>query len=167
MSDGLWCWWCCHTFDSPEKHYPYKYDEKRRHFTTYGRFCSWACVKSYSIDQGGSREGERQMYMALMRKHEYGRSVSCFPAPKRQALKVFGGSLSIEEFRAFGGVKEGPAVIMPNETHMLHRVGAPVAVVINDIEGIDPAGLKLKRDKPLARTKSKLESALGITRKLK
>ena len=46
-----YCWWCCHPFPGPSLHYPYKYDERTKHFTTTGHFCSWECMKSYALDQ--------------------------------------------------------------------------------------------------------------------
>jgi hypothetical protein len=160
----VWCWWCCHPFEGPEKHYPYKYDERTRKFSTAGHFCSWSCVKAWAIDHGGARAGERQMYLALMRKHEFGRYVPCFAAPKRQVLKVFGGTLSIEEFRACFA-KEPPVVQLPFEMHILVQGCTSPVVSAGDVVSDDT--LKLRRDKPLARAKSKLESALGIVRKIK
>jgi hypothetical protein len=159
----VWCWWCCHSFTGVEKHYPYKYDEKTKHFSTAGHFCSWPCVKAWAIDQAGARAGERQMYIALMRKHELGKYVPCFAAPKRQALQVFGGTMSIEEFRKCG--KDAPSVHLPYEMHTMHTVGKLNAIQATTSDEI--SDLKLQRDKPLARAKSKLESALGITRKVK
>jgi hypothetical protein len=101
-----------------------------------------------------------------------------FAAPKRIALKVFGGSLTIEEFRACFGTTP-PSVEFPNQVQLQQKVGAVSgAPVISDsnskskLKAIDDSSglsesLKLKRDKPLERSKSKLESALGITRKAK
>jgi hypothetical protein len=159
----VWCWWCCHPFEGPEKHYPHKYDDRRRRFSTTGHFCSWSCVKAWAIDRGGARAGECQMYIALMRKHEYGRYVPCFAAPKRQALQVFGGTLTIEEFRA-GFQKEPVSVLLPYEAYILPSVNQGAGVVTTPADVSFGCDLKLRREKPLARTKSKLESALGITR---
>jgi hypothetical protein len=162
----VWCWWCCHPFEGVEKHYPFKYDEKRRKFTTAGHFCSWSCVKAWAIDEGGPRAGERQMYLALMRKHEYGKYVPCFAAPKRQMLAVFGGTLTIEEFRE-KSAKEPPSLTLPFEMHILPIMSTTAMTTAAMVRADEDDDLKLRREKPLARAKSKLESALGIVRKVK
>jgi hypothetical protein len=113
-----------------------------------------------------------------MRKHTFGKYVPLFPAPKREALAVFGGKLTIEEFRAYGGTKEPPAVFFPDDRQLVQTVGVPsrdeVHQLTNNIRGkmnaIEKATsqtdtLKLKRTKPLSRETSKLENVLGITRK--
>jgi hypothetical protein len=47
-----------------------------------------------------ARWGERQMFIGLMRKHaNNNKHVATGMAPKRPALAMFGGTLSIDEFR--------------------------------------------------------------------
>lgn len=159
----MWCWHCCHPFPGPALHCPYRYDDRRRHFDTTGNFCSWECMKTYIIDKGSARSGEEQMILALMKKHVFGKSTPTHPAPKRTALKVFGGTLTIEEFRAGSS---NVSVYMPYETHRM-----PVVVSNNSVPTRKPSDppstndtLVLKRTKPLARAKSSLESSLGIIR---
>ena len=154
----MWCWWCCHPFEGPELHIPYKYDDLRKRFDTMGCFCSWPCMKAYNIDRAGPRYGEYQQFITLMRKHMYGKIEPCRVAPKRQCLKVFGGTLDIEEFRK---CKDPPLVHMPNEIHRNCTVTETKIVAPNH----EAAGLKLKRAKPLQRAESALEKSLGIKRK--
>jgi len=175
----LICWWCVHSLPQhPCIHLPVRYDDKRRIFTTRGNFCSWQCAKAYAIDMNTARAGEMQMIMALMRKQTFGKYVPLFPAPKREALAVFGGTLSIEEFRAYGGTKEPPPVSFPDDRQLVQTVGFPskdeVHQITNSVRGKMNAieqstsqtdTLKLKRTKPLSREKSKLENVLGITRR--
>jgi hypothetical protein len=149
-------------------HFPLRYDEKRKKFTTVGNFCSWECSKAYGIDMKSARWGEMQMYLALMRKQALGKYTPVFSAPKREALKVFGGTMTIEEFRSYQG-KQPPPVEFPNQIQLNQVVNgvklAPTAPTNEQPVGDDE--LVLKRSKPLLRAKSKLESALGITRKAK
>lgn len=167
MSSGLICWWCVHALpDGPVIHYPTRYDDKRKRFTTIGNFCSWECSKAYGIDMKSARWGEMQMYLALMRKQALGKYTPLFSAPKREALKVFGGTLTIEEFRAFQG-KQPPSVELPNQIQLTHIIGGAKIAPIPSAEPVNDDELVLKRSKPLLRAKSKLESALGITRKVK
>ena len=182
---GLICWWCVHALpQKPCIHLPIRYDDKRKIFSTIGNFCSWACAKAYALDMGTSRSGEIQMFLATMRMQSMGKFTPLWPAPKRQALKCFGGTMDIDEFRSFGGKVEPPQLFYPFERMYIAAVSngqaeAPVtsgqisasggarrmAAIENATAETDT--LKLKRTKPLARTTSKLESALGIKRKVK
>ena len=91
--------------------------------------------------------------------------------------------MSIEEFRAYGGLVEPPQLYFPVEKQ-LHPVfndskselvvkcpvtasGAQNSGRLKAIENSSGQQdtLKLRRSKPLARAASKLESTLGITRK--
>jgi hypothetical protein len=144
-------------------HLPYKYDDRRDLFTTTGEFCSWECMKAFALDMNTSRSGEIQSFIAVMRRKTFGKYMVLKAAPKRQALKIFGGPLSIEEFR--GCSQQEAPVYVPYEKYICPTTES---VTVNSV--IEPSSnepLKLKRDKPLKRTASKLESALGITRKAK
>jgi MYM-type Zinc finger with FCS sequence motif len=156
----LCCWWCCHPWEGPEVHAPFKYDPLRKQFTTKGHFCSFECAKSWIIDKNSVRYGEMLMIMALYRKHVYGKSCPCPPAPKRETLNIFGGPLTIEEFRKCAN--KAPWVHEPGDIHILHEIdtrSGPAAPAV----GTD--GLSLVRTKPLKRAESKLEAALKLKKK--
>lgn len=157
----VWCWWCSHPFEGPELHMPYKYDELRKRFQTLGYFCSWPCMKAYNIDRAGPRYGEYQQFITLMRKHVYGKIEPCRVAPKRQCLKVFGGTMDIDDFRAG---KDPPMINMPNEMHMVCTSSQIAAPTVQSSIPIAHEALKLKRQKPLKREESILERSLGIKR---
>jgi hypothetical protein len=159
-----WCWWCCHPFEGTAFHAPYKYDEKRKRFQTTGHFCSWECTKTYILNEGGPRSGERQMLLSLMRQHSAGKYMPIKAAPKRTALAVFGGTLTIEEFRSG---TSNVQVFMPYETHMMPTIVTSNAVPARKPGDENSCDLVLKRPKPLARAKSTLETSLGITRRAK
>jgi len=118
-----------------------------------------------------------------MRKKALGKYTPLWPAPKRWALKCFGGTMSIEEFRSYGGLVEPPIVHFPNEKLYLPIVGGttqentPVPGTrmtktdkqhMHAIEtaNAETSTLKLKRQKPLQRSESKLENMLGIKKKV-
>jgi len=181
---GLVCWWCVHALPQhPCIHLPIKYDDKLNRFTTIGNFCSWQCAKAYALDTISAKSGEVQSFLAMMRLRAFGKYVPLWPAPKRQFLKCFGGTMSIEEFRSFGGLVEPPQLYFPvekqlhpvfNDSRSELIVKGPVAasgaqntsrlMAIENSSGQQET-LRLKRSKPLARAASKLESTLGITRK--
>ena len=184
--EGLICWWCVHALPQrPCIHLPVRYDDKRDLFTTIGNFCSWQCAKAYALDMNTARSGEMQSILALMRKKAFGRHLSLWPAPKRQHLKCFGGTMTIEEFRSYGGQTEPPQIHFPIEkqiqpifssttsetvahgTTVVSQTGDSTKLRAIENSSGQQDTLKLKRSKPLARTASKLESTLGIIRKSK
>lgn len=181
MGNDLICWWCVHSLDQyPCYHLPIKYDDLRKRYTTKGNFCSWECMKAYALSMNTAKVPEICSWIALMRRQTYGKIMPLFAAPSRYALKCFGGSMTIEEFKACFGATP-PPLSWPDQVQIHQSIGAShmnAAVTISNsnsnsklkaIEESQTTGdtLKLKRNKPLQRTASKLESALGITRKAK
>ena len=183
-SNVLICWWCVHALPiDPPIHLPVKYDSKLDRFSSIGNFCSWQCAKAYALDMGTSRSGEIQSFLAMMRRRSIGRHESLWPAPKRQALKCFGGNMTIEEFRGYGGLVEPPRIHYPFEKlyfatsgggdgAVSTKTGVPSNKVQNSgkLKAIENSStetdtLRLKRNKPLSRATSKLENALGLKRK--
>jgi MYM-type Zinc finger with FCS sequence motif len=182
---SLICWWCVHAFPlDPPIHLPIKYDSKLDRFSTIGNFCSWACAKAYALDMKTARSGEVQSFLAMMKRRAVGKYINTWPAPKREALKCFGGTMTIEEFRKFGGEVEPPRIHYPFEK-LYFATTAPSGEVATHSTGVSSAPntfgrlkaietasaetdtLKLKRNKPLVRSTSKLENVLGLKRKEK
>jgi len=136
-----------------------------------------------------ARAGEIQSFLSLMRMQTFGKHVPLWAAPKREALACFGGTMSIEEFRSFGGRVEPPVVHYPFEKVYVVEIGAlgggtasststtsgtiqkssGTGSRLKAIENSSAEGdtLRLKRNKPLVRAESKLESVLGIKRREK
>jgi len=173
----MWCWWCCHPIDGEPLNFPYKYDDRRRTFHTLGFFCSWGCMKTYNLDRGGPRMGECQQFITLMRRHVYGQIAPCPKAPVRQALKVFGGNLTIEEFRKCPDVVD---IKMPFSVfhscviqNQEQKTTTPATFTSNPeqklktIQDSVQTGeqLKLRRPKPLKRTESALERSLKLKKR--
>jgi len=181
MDNSPLCWHCCHPFEvTPKITLPIKYDDRKDIYTTMGHFCSWRCAKAYALEMATHRKWEIISLLALMRLKMLGKYVSFFPAPKRCALKAFGGTMTIEEFR---GCAEPPIVHFPQEKRYVVCVGPNVAQgpiskhntsvdliagpkLMKDIQNSTTENntLKLKRTKPLQRADSKLENILGIKR---
>ncbi len=95
------CWWCCHKFDNIPCTLPTKYDSLRKRFTFMGLFCSWNCAKGYNNNMSDYRKHERSQLITFLVQQLYGieKAINIKPAPPREALKMFGGYLEIEEFR--------------------------------------------------------------------
>jgi hypothetical protein len=91
------CWWCCHQFDTYPVGAPVKYDEKKDIFKVVGCFCSFNCAKSFSMYEDRKRciSHNAFLYKKIVGKLEYVK-----PAPPRTVLQMFGGPISIEEYRS-------------------------------------------------------------------
>lgn len=101
-STTIWCGWCSHPFSGPPVSIPKWYVKKT--FFVSGCYCSYSCASKHLFSRGDVNEGNKWKYynlLHLLRKKIVGdtetRKIKL--APPREALKVFGGYLSIEEFR--------------------------------------------------------------------
>ncbi len=103
----------------------------------------------------------------MMRRRMFKQSGHVKPAPCRFKLAVFGGNMSIEEFRSNQTVDK--EVEKPEEvTTKPHK--DPVIPFISNTKKMEEIknstsnnnALKLKRTKPLKRNHNSLESALGL-----
>jgi len=121
---NLWCWWCCHTFDTPALSLPVSYDEKKQVFTSFGTFCSFGCMKAYNHYENLSQKGTQATLISLL----YSKSnlknpfkhVVC--APPRQCLKEFGGDMDITTFRQQGDtIYDLQLPPMMNVSHIIDR----------------------------------------------
>lgn len=97
-----WCWWCCHPFESPPLGMPLSYDARADTFDVYGAFCSFPCMKAYNHNEHSANKMSQYSLISLLisktcKGNVVGGEVTC--APPRQMLNVFGGPLTIQEFR--------------------------------------------------------------------
>ena len=91
----LVCWHCCHTFDNQPIHSPTEL--KNKVYKTKGYFCSFNCCYTYTKD---SQKKYLVNYMFKDMTNKPGVITEHVkPAPPRETLKIFGGFLTIEEFR--------------------------------------------------------------------
>tara|TARA_Y100000389_G_C17446416_1_gene511894 strand:- start:1143 stop:1976 length:834 start_codon:yes stop_codon:yes gene_type:complete len=113
------CWWCCHKF----KNKPYKMPVSKTCDGTYecvGNFCSPECTCTYILDSG-YRFGDKWKENELL--HEMvGTNTSIKAAPQRELLNVFGGELTIDEFR---GKKKYNLVFPPMVSLKMHMDDTP------------------------------------------
>jgi hypothetical protein len=95
--DDTWCWHCCHEIQDMVIPLPIAYDDRRDSWTHTGQFCSWGCAKGYAIDK---QKLEWSHLLAMLKRHVTGKRTRTVPAPPRRCLRVFGGSMTLNEFRA-------------------------------------------------------------------
>ena len=163
----MWCWWCCHSFEGTALQLPYKYDDRRNLFTTTGNFCSWSCMKSHALDKYGlSRGGIICGNIIMMRRRMYKQSGHVKPAPCRYKLAVFGGDMTIEEFRenqtVDKDVEKVDVATKPYKDHVIPFISNTKKMEEIKNSTSNNNALKLKRAKPLKRNHNNLENALGL-----
>lgn len=130
----VWCWWCCHPFETVPLGLPIHYDEKIKRFRVKGVFCSFSCMVAYRREHN-SRYHRVDPLIKSLHKQITGAlkiQTSLNPAPPRCALECFGGKLSISDFREVGA----------NGHKVLKMVEYPMFISRDYIEEIDIKNVK-------------------------
>ena len=94
------CWHCCHTFKNMPCGIPINY--KKNLFYVKGIFCSFNCALTYNNNSNENeniiQERESLIYL-LYKKINNVKNIDLKYAPEKEVLEMFGGKLTIEEFR--------------------------------------------------------------------
>jgi len=173
-STNTYCWWCCHPFNGPPCALPELY--KKEKFYVSGCFCSFNCTASYNFSKNDDNMWERYSLLNLMYKKLYNNKfVKINMAPPREVLKIFGGYMSIEEFRdnslrnekVFTVIKPPLISIIPkieenvsNTSNKSVKNNTPI--VNENILNKTQNNLKLKRNKPITNPNSTLQSFMDL-----
>jgi hypothetical protein len=113
-STAIWCGWCSHPFTGPPVSIP-KWHIKKTFFVS-GCYCSYSCASKHLFSRGDVNESNKWNYynlLHLLRKKILGvdDTMRIPLAPPRETLQVFGGHLSIDDFRN-----------ATSETHNHHKI---------------------------------------------
>ena len=173
FSDIL-CWWCCHKFDQNPIFLPNHMINNT--FFVFGIFCSLNCACSYNYERKDNNMLRRHSLLYLMYKNII-KENNIIRSPPRELLLVFGGNLSIEDFRKnsiifkkefklllppfksiFFIVEEDQRSFIKNETK--NNIYVPL-----NKKDVSKAKLKLKRNIPLQKKHICLEETLGLIKK--
>lgn len=146
------CWWCCHEIPGEIYKLPFKYEFGRFHLM--GQFCSWPCVKSYNIFSDKPTLGRTSDLITLYRQKTLEKITPLNAAPSRFALKAFGGTLTIDEFRSG---KKNVSIRIPNEPWIFIEESIDKPIEVDSKPNND---LVLKRNKPLKRDTSGIQKLL-------
>lgn len=174
-----WCWFCCHPFHTRPLPMPIKYDSLRDTFHVMGTFCSFACMKSFNGESSSYLKHVNANNITLFHKRATGKLRGIKPAPPRVALRVFGGHMSIDEFRAAADTAVEYCVLPPRmilhsqalheidqsrQSNKPHRPAPDLRAVVsfNDVSTKNET-LRLKRPKPLQNNRNLLERTMGIS----
>lgn len=94
------CFWCCHPIVNFCGHMPLNYNYMTGNFKVFGVFCSFPCMSAYNFSINSKSDRLWQINTLInMIAYRYGYNENVRPAPSRYLLKMFGGSMDIEDFR--------------------------------------------------------------------
>lgn len=159
-----YCWWCCHNFNTVPIGLPEKYINDTFHL--YGCFCSFNCAQSYNLNTNDNKIWERYSLLNFLKKKicnlnniQYKNYDYICSSPPRQSLTIFGGPMSIDDFRnSLYTLTKNYNYILPPMIPLIgileiipHEL-TPTNVKIKNIN----TNLKLKRSKPLPSFNSNL-----------
>lgn len=168
------CFWCAHTFSWKPSIVPER--EEKGTYRVYGNFCSPSCALTYLLNESLDTHVRWERIALLHRL--YGKNYKShriFPAPKRESLAIFGGPLTIDQFRAtveqekvridlqvppmvsiLGSIDTKPIDFY--DSSMKHTISPLLGELVPKAE----EGLRLKRSRPLKEKDSTLDSVLKI-----
>ena len=144
MSSDLACWTCCHTFTGPVVPIPSSFDAKENVFVVFGNFCSPACAKRHILDNPSHESGMMLVLMERLAREVFGHT-HVVASPPRLSLAIFGGHLSIDNFRALSERCETTIVKPPYvNTYMVseekengeHRLSSMGVAVLGTVHGL-------------------------------
>jgi hypothetical protein len=172
-STNIHCWWCCNKFNDIPCALPEYY--KKEKFYVNGCFCSFNCTASYNFSKNDENMWERYSLLNLMYKKMYNsKFMKINLAPPREILKMFGGYMSIEEFRenslkndkSFNLIKP-PLIsiiskIEENISNNYKNIKNNVSSVNENILNKTQNTLKLKRNKPVTNPNNTLQSFMDL-----
>jgi hypothetical protein len=167
------CFWCCHSFDHKPVVLPIR--DQGDYIQVQGNYCSPECAMSYLFDMQQDSYARWEQLSLLNRL--YGQAVGgpIKPAPPRTVLKLFGGPMSIQEYRNI--VRQGTLRVdihLPPMVSLLATMDTKpidfydVSLTKNVMETVKERlakaeeVLKLKRTKPLKAWESTLDACINL-----
>ena len=166
------CFWCAHTFEGMPCIIPER--EVDMIYMVYGNFCSPGCGIAYLLTESLDPHVRWERMALLHRVYDSNGTGRIFPAPARESLKLFGGPMSIDVFRATMHEKKVRVdVHMPPMVSILGSIDTkPIdffdtnlkqggAVQVAPQRSVEE-GLRLKRSKPLKERESTLDTVMNI-----
>jgi hypothetical protein len=167
------CFWCCHTFETPPIVLPLR--DQGEYLQVMGNYCSPECAMAYLFDMRQDSHTRWEQLSLLNRLYADTVGGRIRPAPSRPVLKMFGGPMTIEEYRGF--VRKGkmrvdvhvpPLVSLLStmdtkpidfyDTSLTKNVMETVKERLAKAEEV----LKLKRTKPLKAWESTLDACINL-----
>lgn len=165
------CYWCCHRFNNTPVGIPVKYSNCKFH--VYGCFCSLECAAAYNMTNKDSVDDAWERYNLInMLSRRIGYKNFVKPAPNRLALNMFGGHMSIDEFRSYCVTSKCIHINFPPMMTLTQQVEEINESDLNndykyipiDTERINryKEKMRLKRTKPVTSFKNTLDHTMNL-----
>jgi len=167
------CFWCCHTFENQPIILPIR--DQGEYIQVQGNYCSPECAMAYLFDMHQDSYARWEQLSLLNRLYSPAVGGPIKPAPNRQILKLFGGPVSIEDYRNL--VRQGKLRVdlhLPPMVSLLATMDTKpidfydVSLTKNVMETVKERlakaeeVLKLKRTKPLKAWESTLDACINL-----
>jgi len=167
------CFWCCHRFENKPVVLPVR--DQGEYIQVQGNFCSPECAMAYLFDMQQDSYARWEQLSLLNRLYSPAVGGPIKPAPSRQILKLFGGPVSIEDYRNL--VRQGKLRVdihLPPMVSLLATMDTKpidfydVSLTKNVMETVKERlakaeeVLKLKRTKPLKAWESTLDACINL-----
>lgn len=171
---GTACFWCCHSFSWKPFILPTHYDVYINQYSAEGNYCSPECALASCYSDNQLTNSQRWLRHSLLRSlysSLYAVEKDIVPAPDKRCLRMFGGTLNIEQYRRY--IKEGGSVLqiamppirlyMPSINTQTSARDIKTYVSLSN-ETVDKASqqLRLKRTKPVHTVSSTLDKCMGL-----
>jgi len=98
---NLWCRYCCHPFDTTPIPIPVSFDRKTKQYAIYGNYCSFACASAWLREHNFPDAACQRSLLSQMARDVFDYMDPIYAAPPSERLIVFGGDMSIEDFRLY------------------------------------------------------------------
>jgi len=166
------CWWCKHSFITPNVILPEQYFEGT--FYCIGNFCSYNCTKAYNNDLNDVSIWKRESLINLMYYMTYNTVKKIDPSPSWLILKDFGGFMSINEFRKNFETNNSEYILLYppliSRQMQIEESYKKTNNMLGPLNKLDKLFLPennylLKRKKPIETSQLNLEKTMGLRRK--
>lgn len=165
------CLWCCHQFKTTPWGIPFKFFQDK--FQLFGNFCTPNCTLAYILQNYKDDDylWEKVALLNLLFFKVCGQYKNITPSLDKMALKMFGGTLEIDEYRNIiteneksYSIEFPPCnTIIPMLEEIYKKTNLNNMFIPVDKTRIQVANneLKLKRSKPVVNHKNTLDFCLG------
>lgn len=171
-NSDILCYWCIHSFTNKSVGLPISY--KNNKFETFGTFCSPECACAYNFNSNNIYDDiwYRYTLLNLMCSQLYNvDNISIKSASSRYTLNIFGGPLTIEQFRNNNinysmdyKILDPPLISLMyqiNEINISPKMNSFIPIDTERIKNADNI-LKLKRNNSVEK-KNTLELCMNLT----
>jgi hypothetical protein len=165
MQSDAACFWCCHSFTHRPVVLPIR--DTGEYLQVMGNFCSPECAVAYLFDMRQDSHTRWEQLALLYRVYGEACGGKIHPAPHRTVLTLFGGSLSIQEYRQMiQSQKVRVDVHLPPMVSILATLDTkPIDFYDETVkERLQKAEevLRLRRTKPLKAWESTLDACINL-----